>query len=238
MIGASSVQVPLTRDERQDLDAIAAAVTDRTRLIMLCNPNNPTGTAIRHAELSAFLDRVPGDVLVLIDEAYREFVRDPDVPDGVECYRDRPNVVVVRTFSKAYGLAALRVGYAVAHEHVARALRAVALPFGVNQFAQEAAIASLKAETELFDRVEAVTRERTRVLAALREQGWQPPASEGNFVWLRLGERSAEFVEQAARAGVVLRCFPDEGVRISIGEPAANDAFLRVSRGAVRLPAG
>ncbi|MFI9384748.1 histidinol-phosphate transaminase [Kutzneria sp. NPDC052558] len=229
MVGARSVQVPLTADERHDLDAMAAAITDRTRLVILCNPNNPTGTALRRPELEAFLDRVPGDVVVLLDEAYREFVRDAEVPDGLGIYRDRPNVVVLRTFSKAYGLAGLRVGYAVAHEPVATALRKVAVPFGVSQLAQEAALASLAAEAELFERVEHITKERGRVLDALRDQGWPVPPSEGNFVWLRLGERTTEFADRAQAAGVMVRPFPGEGVRISVGEPEGNDLFLGVA---------
>ena len=152
--GATSVTVPLSSDERHDLDAMAAAVTDRTRLVLVCSPNNPTGTAVRRAELERFLDAVPGDVLVVIDEAYREFVRDPDVPDGLDVYRDRPNVAVLRTFSKAYGLAGLRVGFAVAHDPVAEALRKTAVPFGVSGLAQAAAAASLLAEDELLERVE------------------------------------------------------------------------------------
>ncbi len=130
--GATSVKVPLTEGDVHDLDAMAEAITDRTRLIFVCNPNNPTGTVVRRAELERFLDRVPGDVLVVLDEAYKEFIRDADVPDGIEIYRDRPNVAVLRTFSKAYGLAGLRVGFAVAHEPVAAALRKTAVPFGVS----------------------------------------------------------------------------------------------------------
>ncbi|MFC0431132.1 histidinol-phosphate transaminase [Kutzneria buriramensis] len=229
MVGAHSVQVPLTPNEYQDLDAIAAAINDHTRLVILCNPNNPTGTALHRAELTEFLDRVPSDVLVLIDEAYREFVRDPEVPDGIELYRDRPNVAVLRTFSKAYGLAGLRVGYAVAHEPVADALRKMAVPFGVSQLAQDAAIASLAAEAELFERVELITKERGRVIDALRDQGWTVPASEGNFVWLRLGERTLEFAERAQAAGVMVRPFAGEGARVSIGEVDGNDLFLGVA---------
>jgi histidinol-phosphate aminotransferase len=228
-VGARSVQVPLTEDEHHDLDAMAAAITDRTRLVILCNPNNPTGTQIRRAELARFLDRVPSTVLVLIDEAYREFVRDSDVPDGIELYRNRPNLAVLRTFSKAYGLAGLRVGFGVAQEPVAAALRKTAVPFGVSQLAQEAAVASLRAEAELLARVEALTRERGRVLDALRDQGWSVPASEGNFVWLRLGARTEEFAAAAQAAGVMVRPFPGEGARVSIGETEGNDVFLKVA---------
>lgn len=226
--GAASVRVPLTSDAVHDLDAMAAAITDRTRLIFVCNPNNPTGTAVHRAELERFLDRVPGDVLVVLDEAYREFVRDPEVPDGVELYRDRPNVCVLRTFSKAYGLAGLRVGFAIAHDPVAAALRKTAVPFGVSQLAQDAAVASLRAEDELFGRVGSLVSERHRVLTTLRTQGWTVPDSQANFVWLGLAERTAAFAEACEQAGVVVRPFP-EGARVTIGETEANDIFLKVA---------
>ncbi|MET9292176.1 histidinol-phosphate transaminase [Streptomyces sp. NPDC003077] len=227
--GATSVQVPLTSGEVHDLDAMLAAVTDRTRLIFVCNPNNPTGTVVRRAELESFLDRVPGDVLVVLDEAYREFIRDPEVPDGVELYRDRPNVCVLRTFSKAYGLAGLRVGFAVAHEPVAAALRKTAVPFGVSQLAQEAAVASLRSEDALAERVETLVADRTRVRDALLGQGWTVPESQANFVWLRLGERTLDFAAACERAGVVVRPFAGEGVRVTIGEPEAMELFLRAA---------
>ncbi|MFF3765927.1 histidinol-phosphate transaminase [Streptomyces sp. NPDC001922] len=227
--GATPVQVPLTDGEVHDLDAMAEAITDRTRLIFVCNPNNPTGTAVRRAELERFLDRVPGDVLVVLDEAYKEFIRDPEVPDGLEIYRNRPNVCVLRTFSKAYGLAGLRVGFAVAHEPVAAALRKTAVPFGVSQLAQDAAVASLRSEDELLGRVGSLVCERNRVSQGLAEQGWTVPDSQANFVWLRLGARTAEFAEMCERAGVVVRPFPGEGVRVTIGETEANDLFLRAA---------
>jgi len=230
--GARSVTVALRADEHHDLDAMAAAITDRTRLVLVCSPNNPTGTAVRRVELERFLDRVPSDVLVVIDEAYREFVRDPDVPDAIEVHRDRPNVAVLRTFSKAYGLAGLRVGFAIAHDVVADALRKTAVPFGVSGLAQVAATASLGAEVELLARVDALVVERTRVQDALREQGWLHAGdSQANFVWLRLGERTEEFAGACESAGVVVRPFSGEGARVTIGEPEANDVFLRVVKG-------
>ncbi|MGK5534070.1 histidinol-phosphate transaminase [Streptomyces sp. URMC 129] len=227
--GAAAVRVPLTAGEEHDLAAMAAAVTARTRLIFVCNPNNPTGVAIRRAELEEFLDRVPSDVLVVLDEAYREFVRDADVPDGLDLYRERPNVCVLRTFSKAYGLAGLRVGFAVAHEPVAAALRKTAVPFGVSQIAQDAAVASLGAGAALRERVDALVAERARVTAGLAEQGWTVPDSQANFVWLRLGEEAAAFAAACERAGVTVRPFAGEGVRITVGEPAANDVLLRTA---------
>ncbi|MEV5432249.1 histidinol-phosphate transaminase [Streptomyces sp. NPDC052701] len=229
--GARSVQVPLTPGDVHDLEAMADAITDRTRLIFVCNPNNPTGTAVRRAELERFLDRVPGDILVVLDEAYREFVRDPEVPDGIELYRERPNVCVLRTFSKAYGLAGLRVGFAIAHEPVAAALRKTAVPFGVSQLAQDAAIASLRAEDELLGRVDSLVYERTRVVDALRAQGWTVPDTQANFVWLRLGENTVAFAGACEQAGVVIRPFPGEGVRVTVGEAEANDIFLKAAEG-------
>ncbi|MEU3044972.1 MULTISPECIES: histidinol-phosphate transaminase [unclassified Streptomyces] len=227
--GATAVPVPLTPGEVHDLDAMAEAVTDRTRLIFVCNPNNPTGTVVRRAELERFLDRVPSDVLVVLDEAYREFIRDAEVPDGLEVYRDRPNVAVLRTFSKAYGLAGLRVGFAVAHEPVAAALRKTAVPFGVSQLAQDAAVASLRAEDELLGRVGSLVSERTRVYEGLVGQGWTVPETQANFVWVRLGERTVDFAAACEKAGVVVRPFPGEGVRVTIGETEANDLFLQTA---------
>ena len=167
---------------------MADAVTDRTRLVLVCTPNNPTGPVVHTDELVAFLDRVPRDVLVVIDEAYVEFVQDPQAPDALALLRERSNVAVLRTFSKAYGLAGLRVGFAVAHPPVAAALRKTAVPFGVSGIAQDAAVASLAASSELSERVQALVAERGRVVAALTEQGWQLPATEANFVWFPLGD--------------------------------------------------
>jgi len=227
--GAVSVKVPLTPDARHDLDAMAAAIGDRTRVVVLCTPNNPTGPALRDAEVRAFLDKVPSDVLVVIDEAYREFVRIDDPLDALALVRDRSNVVVMRTFAKAYGLAGLRVGYLVGPAEVATAVRACALPFGVSSVAQAAAIASLDAEAELFERVDALASERARVAAALAEQGWDLPDPQGNFVWLALGDRTADFAAAAEEAGIMVRPFAGDGVRVTIGETEANDRFLDVA---------
>ncbi|KAB2374586.1 histidinol-phosphate transaminase [Actinomadura montaniterrae] len=227
--GATGVQVPL-KDETHDLPAMADAITERTRLVFLCNPNNPTGTVVPRAEIEAFLDRVPEDCLVVLDEAYREYVRDDAVPDGLTMYGDRPNLAVLRTFSKAYGLAGLRIGYLVAHPIVAGAIRKTFLPFSVNSVAQAAGIASLEATDELLERVERTVKERDRVRGTLLADGWTVPPTEANFVWLRLGERTMEFSAACDAQGVSVRPFEGEGARVSIGSPEENDAFLAVAK--------
>ncbi len=229
LAGARSVRVPLTPDARHDLDAMAAAVTDRTRVVIVCSPNNPTGPVVGAAELERFLDAVPRDVVVVLDEAYLEFVTAEDAPDCLALQRERDNVVVLRTFSKAYGLAGLRVGYAVAHEAVATALRKTALPFGVNTLAQVAALASLEAEDELLVRVKELVAERERVLAALREQGWEIPDTEANFVWFPLGEDTADFAAVCDEAGLTVRPYGEDGVRATIAEREANDRLIEVA---------
>ena len=229
MAHATAVQVPLLPDERHDLDAMAAAITDRTRVVLVCNPNNPTGQYATTDELARFLDRVPSDIIVVIDEAYREFITDPHVPDGIDLYREHQNVVVLRSFSKAYGLAALRVGFGVAHAPVAEAMRKFSIPFGVSAIAEEAALASLRAEPELLDRVRALAAERERVWSALRDLGYPIHPTQANFVWLRLGDRTAEFAARCEEAGVTVRAFPGDGVRITVAEREANDRIIEVA---------
>ncbi len=228
---ATGVEVPLTADARHDLPAMLAAITERTRLVILCSPNNPTGPALRRAELTDFLAAVPRDVLVVLDEAYREFVDDPEVPDGVEVFRAHPNVVVLRTFSKAYGLAGLRIGAAVAHPDVAATLRRASTPFGVSAIAQAAVVASLQdaAEAELMERVQAVVAERNVLVAGLREQGWDVPDAQGNFFWLPVGDRALELADAFAAEGLVVRAFAGAGLRVTVAEPEANARFLEVA---------
>ncbi|MGH8966302.1 MAG: pyridoxal phosphate-dependent aminotransferase, partial [Actinomycetes bacterium] len=228
--GATSVTVPLTAKAEHDLDAMLDAITDRTKVVIVCTPNNPTGPVVRQDALVEFVDRVPPHVVVVIDEAYREFVRDPFVGDGVDLYRDRDNVVCLRTFSKAYGLAGLRVGYAIAPAPLAEAIRKAALPFGVSDLAQVAATASLDAEDALMERVEALVAERTRVVDAMRAQGWTVPDTQANFFWLPLGDDTLEFAAACASEGVMIRPFAGDGTRITIGESEANDVVLEVAK--------
>ncbi|SNR99822.1 histidinol-phosphate aminotransferase [Geodermatophilus pulveris] len=231
--GARAVQVPLVPGrpggsaDTHDLGALAAAVDDDTRVVFVCNPNNPTGTAVRRAPLERFLDAVPADTLVVLDEAYREFVTDPDVPDGLELMRGRPNVAVLRTFSKAWGLAGLRVGYLVAEDPaVADAVRRTHVPFSVSTLAQAAAVAALASEEEVRRRVAAVTAERERLAAELRGRGLEVSDSQANFVWLPVGEQAADLAAALESRAVITRPFAGEGIRVTVGTPEEDDVFL------------
>jgi histidinol-phosphate aminotransferase len=223
---ATSVRVPNDAGHGHDLEAMADSITDSTRMVLVCNPNNPTGTSVRRADLDRFLAAVPSDVLVVLDEAYREFVTDPDVPDGLEVYGDRPNVVVLRTLSKAWGLAGLRIGFLVAQPEVAAAVRKVVTPFSTSAVAQAAALAALQQAEEVRRRCALVVAERERVTEAVRRLFPDVPSSQANFVWLPLGDRSAEFGAACEKQGVIVRPFQGDGVRVTIGTPAENDAFL------------
>ena len=217
--GATPRPVPLTADHRVDLPALAAAITPATRLVFVCNPNNPTGTTITKREFEEFMAVVPPTTLVALDEAYFEFVRTQDTPMGTEVVVKHENVVALRTFSKAYGLAGVRVGYAFGNPAIIAALNKVAIPFGVNAVAQAGAIASLAGAAQLLERTNETVSERDRVTRAI---GAIP--SEANFVWLPT-ETATTLAQQLANQGVIVRAFP-EGVRITVTDHAEADRFL------------
>ncbi|MDE8588365.1 histidinol-phosphate transaminase [Arthrobacter sp. NQ4] len=229
LAGARPVRVPLDDAEGLDLDAMAAAVTERTRVILLCTPNNPTGVPISHDRLEAFLQSVRSDILVVIDEAYVEYADAGSGPDSLALYRRYPNVCILRTFSKAYGLAGLRVGYAIATPAIAEGLRRTALPFAVSALAQKAAIASLDAGEEMAARVSLVRQERARMAAALEAQGWKLQPSQGNFLWIRADDNlRGRLVEAFDSAGILVRAYQGDGVRITVADPASNDRVLKL----------
>ncbi|MBB5830454.1 histidinol-phosphate transaminase [Brachybacterium aquaticum] len=229
--GGTSVQVPLTADAEHDLDAMAAAITERTRLVLLCTPNNPTGPSLSTAQVEAFLAQVPEHVVVAIDEAYREFHDPATVLGTAGIFRRHANVVLLRTFSKLQGLAGLRLGYAVAHPRLAAALGQVAIPFSASRPAQAAALACLEPTVaeELERRAEWVRTERSRVQQALAAQGWELPASHGNFVYFPLGEDTPAFAEFADARGLVMRAYGTEGVRATIAGQEANDLLIEIA---------
>lgn len=226
--GAVPVPVPLLDSEQHDLQAMAAAITGRTRLVILCSPNNPTGVSIGAEALEEFLQSVPPQVLVVLDEAYIEFQRGPGL-DSLEFYRRYPNLCILRTFSKAYGLAGLRIGYAIASPSVAEGLRRTAIPFGVNRMAQSAAVASLAAQDEIQARTDAVAEERTRVVASLRRSGWDVPDSQANFYWLRASDELREQILAAlSDADILARGYVGDGVRITLADRETNNRVLAV----------
>jgi histidinol-phosphate aminotransferase len=227
--GATPIQVPLT-DHTYDLDAMLSAVTDRTRLIFVCNPNNPTSTVVDPDALTRFVEAVPSHILIALDEAYVEYIRDGMLPDSLGLVGSHDNVVVLRTFSKAYGLAGLRVGYAVGDPDIISALSKVYVPFSATSMSQAAAIASLGAADELLARTDAVVAERARVTRGLREAGYTLPPSQANFVWLPLAEHTLDFVQQAANSGVLVRPYGEDGVRVTVAAPHENDAFIEFAQ--------
>lgn len=225
-MAGTAVTVPLRDDLGFDLDAVVDAVTDRTKLVVLATPNNPTGVACTTAELRTALERIPQRVIVCIDEAYREFL-DPAFGDPVtELLPDFPNAIVTRTMSKAHGLAGVRVGYAVGHPEVVATIDKTLVPFAVNALAQAAALAAIEHEDDIRRSVDGILAERVRVETALSEAGWALPDHQANFVWLALGERTDEIALGLERRGVVVRPFSGEGIRVTIGTPAENDRFV------------
>ncbi|PMC76819.1 histidinol-phosphate transaminase [Brachybacterium sp. UMB0905] len=229
--GGTPVQVPVTARGEHDLEAMAEAITERTRLVLLCTPNNPTGPSLSTADVEEFLTRVPEHVVVAIDEAYREFHDPATVLDSAGILARHGNVVLLRTFSKLQGLAGLRIGYAIAHPRLARALSQVTLPFGASRPAQAAALATLQPEARaVLDRRAAWIRtERDRVAAALAEQGWDLPVTQGNFIYFPLGEQSQDFAAFADARGLVLRAYGADGVRATIAEPEASDLLIDIA---------
>lgn len=230
--GGESVPVPLTRDWRVDLEAMSDAVGEDTAAVIVCSPNNPTGPALGVEEIRSFVERVPRDVLVLIDEAYIEYATEPGVQTCLPLVSAHPNVLVLRTFSKAYALAGLRVGYGIGHPELVAAVSMVLVPFGVSSVAQAAALAALADPARLANSVAATVAERGRVVASLRSLGYEVPDSQSNFVWIPAEQSGPGFVEACTEAGLIVRPFP-EGVRVSLGTREEDDRFLEVARSVI-----
>ncbi|GAB4274688.1 MAG: histidinol-phosphate transaminase [Coriobacteriia bacterium] len=216
MFEAQHVRVPL-RDDAHDLEAMLTAVTDRTRIVFLCNPNNPTGTIFTKAALESFMEAVPESAVVVLDEAYFEFVSDDDYPDGMTFFDGERPVVITRTFSKIYSLAGLRVGYAAAPEPLARAIDKVREPFNVNMLAQAAAFHSLDSDAEVARRRRETAKLREALSAHLRSLGFEVPPSHANFVFAK-SERAPEVFDALIERGVITRAIGPGALRIGIGD--------------------
>jgi len=226
MTGADAVAVPLGPDGRQNLTALAERIDARTRLVIVCNPHNPTGTLLNWTELSAFFDKVPPEVGILLDEAYIDFASDDRVPDVPSRLAAWPNLVVLRTFSKSHGLAALRVGYALASAAHVHRIRSHQLPFAMNQFQLAGVTAALAAEGEVRERIAHIVSERERVRSELIRRGWSVAESHANFLWISDADQLERAHKALVGAGVAVRYYPDLGIRLAVGEKAANDAVL------------
>jgi histidinol-phosphate aminotransferase len=223
--GATTVTPPLT-DHAFDADAVIAACSPATKLLVLANPNNPTGTALSLETVHSIVAGVPADTLIVLDEAYREFM-DPELGDPVpDLLAAHANVLVLRTFSKAYALAGLRVGYAIGDPAVIATLDKCLVPFTVNRLAQAAALAAIDSPAEVAAHVRAVRSERERVVKHLTSAGWRLPGPQGNFVWLALGDRTDDVCAALGARGILTRPFSGEGIRVTIGTPDENDRFL------------
>ena len=225
-MGGTPVTVPLV-DHAFDLEAVAAAVTPSTKMILLATPNNPTGTAVSTAQVDELLNAVADDVLVVVDEAYKEFA-DPSLGDPVVDLLPRHrNVVVFRTLSKAYGLAGLRSGYAVADPDVIVNLDKLLLPFTNNQLAQAAASAAIAAVDEIQPQIDFLRSERARLLGTLRQNGWTLPDAQANFVFLVCGDDTDKLYLGMERRGIVTRPFSGYGIRVTVSTADENDRFLQ-----------
>jgi len=224
--GSGFVEVPLDDSFQLDLDAMAAAIDDDTTVVVLCNPNNPTGTIRRAGDIEAFIDALPESVLVIVDEAYHEFVTDPTYRTEIPLAVERPNVVVLRTFSKVYALAAHRVGYAIGRADLITELRKVQAPLTVNQVAQAAANASLGQPAELMRRQGENSARRHHLVGALSERGIRMAESHTNFVYFELGENAEEIIAAMTAQGVIIRGMGPGWVRMTIGNDEENRRFL------------
>ena len=228
-LGAVPKRVPL-RDHRFDLEAMLAEVTPRTKLVYICHPNNPTGTMNTRAELDAYFERVPEHVLTVVDQAYFEYIDHPDYPDAIEEYaKAGRQVLVLRTFSKLYGLAGLRVGYAVGAAPVIEAIGKVRRAFDVNTVAQEAALASLLAPAEVERRRRVNAEGLVELERILRHEGLDPAPSVGNFLFVQVGDEAAALNDALLREGVIVRpmgAFGDPtALRITVGTPEETTFF-------------
>jgi histidinol-phosphate aminotransferase len=227
--GGHLIQTPM-RNYTFDLDAIAAAVTPETRVVYIANPNNPTGTAFGHDEFANFLKRMPGDVLIVLDEAYHEYAERSDLPKSRELFREYNNILTLRTFSKVYGLAGLRIGYGIGHPTLVAEMNKLRTPFNVTSVGQAAALAALDDDEHVRRSVEMNRSERTRLFEELRKLGFSPVPSDCNFLFVPIGPKAKAWCDELLLEGVIVRPmgwmgFP-EAIRISVGSPSENTKLL------------
>jgi histidinol-phosphate aminotransferase len=230
IVGGQTVSTPM-KNYAHDLEAMADAIQPNTRLLFIANPNNPTGTMVGKAEFDRFMSRVPGHVLIVVDEAYREYISDPDYPDAFKYLRDGRNVIITRTFSKIYGLAGLRIGYAFARPELLQDITKMRLPFNVSRMAQIAALAAIDDEAHVRHSMQVNDAGKEYLYAALRKMGLKFVPSYANFVLVDFGRDASPLFEKLQRKGVIARPVREYGfpnaLRISIGTDPQNRKLVR-----------
>ncbi len=226
LAGSEAVEVPLDADLRHDPEALAAAVRTDTRALFVCNPNNPTGTHLGGEVVGELIKRVPDDVLIVIDEAYHEYVQSPDYESMLRVATERDNVVVTRTFSKVYGLAGLRVGYAVGNPQLVAEMRKLQAPFSVSDLAQVAAIEALRHQDRVEERVRRNTAELKRFQDELEARGIAHPESQANFVFIRPGGNDAILYRELLERGIIVRPMTQGWLRVTVGTEDENTRFF------------
>ncbi|MFW6266983.1 MAG: histidinol-phosphate transaminase [Halanaerobium sp.] len=229
--GGSSVKVPLDQNHRHDLEAMEAEITDRTKAVMICNPNNPTGTMLSREEIEKFLERLSDEILVVVDQAYQEYITAEDPFDGVELLDNYPNLMLMRTFSKAYGLAGMRIGYALADAELVDYLNRIRGPFNVNRLAQKAAVTALESESHLEICQNLNQKEKNFLYQQFEKLGLDYIATEANFMMVDTGMPAAEVFKDLQQLGVIIRPGHQFGmeswIRVTVGNRADNEYFIR-----------
>ncbi|HZJ83835.1 MAG TPA: histidinol-phosphate transaminase, partial [Clostridia bacterium] len=230
VMDGEAIEVPLTGDHVFDLDALLASINDKTKIIWLCNPNNPTGTIITEAEQRAFIEKVPKDVLVVLDEAYYEYAVGDNYPDSIKLLDEFDNLLILRTFSKAYGLAGLRIGYAISSTDIINYLNRVRGPFNTNAAAQVAAIASIDDEDFVKESMEINEQGKNYLYSSFKKLGLQYIPTHANFMMVRIGKPSSEVFQELLKKGVIIRSGDifgmDEWIRVTIGTMEENEIFI------------
>ena len=229
--GGNSVKVPLDQNHRHDLEAMEAEITEKTKAILICNPNNPTGTMLKKEKIEAFLERVSDEIMVIVDQAYQEYITAADPFDGVELLEKHPNLMLMRTFSKAYGLAGMRIGYALANSDLVDYLNRIRGPFNVNRLAQKAAVTALESQSHLETCQNLNQKEKNFLYQQFEELGLDYIESEANFVMVDTKMPAAEVFKKLQQRGVIIRPGNQFGmetwIRVTVGTRADNEFFIR-----------
>lgn len=224
-VGGKAIEVPL-KSYRHDLDQMVDSITEKTKIVFIANPNNPTGTINKRDEFEKFMDKIPEGVLVVVDEAYREYVSDPDYPDTLRYLNSKKNILILRTFSKIYGLAGLRIGYGLSSAGIIREMNKIREPFNTNTLAQLAALYSLKDDEHVKRSIEVNEEGKIFLYKALEELRFRYVPTEANFIYIILDYDSKSLYEALLKKGVIIRPVGQKEIRVTIGLPEENKRFI------------